>query len=297
VTSTILLARRTIPTVTAIPRMRRAEVFPDDAYPLHSDRRRLDAPVVPHAHDFCEVAVVVSGRAAYRTRHGTRGLRGGDVVAVRPGSWHEYRAVVELEVVNVYLGQELLSGELAWVLDHPGLTNLIFGTGDVRLRLSPAATDRARRWLEQLARCRDHPEADQPLQLRSLLGCAFAEFAGAGASRAGRPVSPATRTALLAMAEDPARAWSAAELATVARVSPSHLQHQFAEQLGTSPLGWLAQYRAEQMAVRLAATGRPVAEIGRAVGWSDPNYAARRFRATHGLSPTEYRRRFAFAAP
>jgi AraC-like DNA-binding protein len=40
-----------------------------------------------------------------------------------------------------------------------------------------------------------------------------------------------------------------------------------------------------------------VAEIGRAVGWSDPNYAARRFRATHGLSPTEYRRRFTFAAP
>jgi AraC family L-rhamnose operon transcriptional activator RhaR len=51
------------------------------------------------------------------------------------------------------------------------------------------------------------------------------------------------------------------------------------------------------MAVRLAAGGRSVAEIGRAVGWHDPNYAARRFRATYGLSPTEYRRRFAFTAP
>jgi AraC family L-rhamnose operon transcriptional activator RhaR len=64
--------------------------------------------------------------------------------------------------------------------------------------------------------------------------------------------------------------------------------------LGTSLLGWLAQYRAEQMAVRLAASDRPVAEIGRAVGWHDPNYATRRFRATYGISPTEYRRRFAF---
>jgi AraC-like DNA-binding protein len=38
-----------------------------------------------------------------------------------------------------------------------------------------------------------------------------------------------------------------------------------------------------------------VSEIGRAVGWPDPSYAARRFRATYGVSPTEYRRRFAFS--
>jgi AraC family L-rhamnose operon transcriptional activator RhaR len=99
------------------------------------------------------------------------------------------------------------------------------------------------------------------------------------------------------MAQDPARAWSVAELAAIARVSPSQLQHQFAGQMGISLLGWLTQYRSELMAVRLAAGGRSVAEIGRAVGWHDPNYAARRFRATYGLSPTEYRRRFAFTAP
>jgi AraC family L-rhamnose operon transcriptional activator RhaR len=51
------------------------------------------------------------------------------------------------------------------------------------------------------------------------------------------------------------------------------------------------------MAVRLAAGRGSVSEIGRAVGWPDPNYAARRFRATYGMSPTEYRRRFAFTAP
>jgi AraC family L-rhamnose operon transcriptional activator RhaR len=278
--------------------MRRIEVFPDDAYALHSDGRRLRTPVRPHAHDFCEVAVVVSGRAVHRTRHGSHDLRTGDVVAVRPGSWHEYRDVVDLDVLNIYLGQELLSGDLAWMLSYPRLTSLIFGTGDVRLRLSPPATERTRGWLEQLARCRANPEAEQPLQLRSLLGCVLAEFAGAAsdAPHPGRPTTPATRAALLAMAQDPARAWTVADLAAIAQVSPSHLHHQFAEQLGTSLLGWLAQYRAEQMAVRLAAGRGSVSEIGRAVGWPDPNYAARRFRATYGMSPTEYRRRFAFTA-
>lgn len=280
-----------------IPRMRRLEVFPDDAYPLHSDRRLLDRPVSSHAHDFCEVAVVVAGRAVHRTRHGSHELEGGEVVAVRPGSWHEFRDVVDLDVLNIYIGLELLSGDLAWMLNHRRLTNLVFGTGDVRLRLSPAATDRTRGWLEQLGRCRANPDAEQPLQLRSLLGCVLSELAGAtsDAPHTGRPTSPATRAALLAMTHDPARAWSVADLAAVARVSPSHLHHQFAEQLGTSLLGWLAQHRADQMAVRLAAGSGSVSEIGRSVGWSDPNYAARRFRAAYGISPTEYRRRFAFA--
>jgi AraC family L-rhamnose operon transcriptional activator RhaR len=274
--------------------MRRTEVFPDDAYPLHSDRRLLDGPVVPHAHDFCELAVVLSGRSVYRTTSGSRGLSTGDVIAVRPGSWHEYRDVAALDVVNVYLGQELLSGELAWLLEYPALANLFFGTGDIRLRLSPPASERVQAWLAQLAECRDHLEIAQSLQLRSLLACALAEIAGASMETDSSPVSPAIRAALLAMARDPARDWTAAELAAAARVSSSHLQHQFAAQLGTSPLGWLAQYRAEQMAVRLAATARPIAEIGRAVGWPDPNYAARRFRAAYDMSPTEYRRRFAF---
>jgi AraC-like DNA-binding protein/mannose-6-phosphate isomerase-like protein (cupin superfamily) len=281
----------------AIPRMRRTEVFPDDAYALHSDRRVLDTAVRPHAHDFCEVAVVVSGRAVHRTRQGSHDVRGGDVLAVRPGSWHEYRDVVDLDVLNIYLGQELMSGDLAWILDHPRLTNLLFGTGEFRLRLSPSATDRTRGWLAQLAGCRGNHEAEQPLQLRSLLGCVFAEFAGAAsdASRAARPTSMATRAALLAMAKDPGRAWTVADLAAIARVSPSRLHHQFAEQLGTSLLGWLTQYRSEQMAVRLAAGRATVSEIGRAVGWPDPSYAARRFRATYGVSPTEYRRQFAFS--
>ncbi|QDP94933.1 helix-turn-helix domain-containing protein [Microlunatus elymi] len=285
----------------AITRMRRAEVFGDDAYPLYSDRRLLEAPVAAHAHDFCEIALIVSGRAVYRTRHGSREVAVGDVVAVRSGSWHEYRSVVDFDVLNIYLGQELFAADLAWVLDYPPLTNLIFGSGDLRLRLTSAAIDRAGGWLEQLSACNEHPETVQSLQQRSLLGCVFAEFAGGATEllHPGGPTAPmssATRAALLAMANDPARSWTAADLAAIAGVSPSHLQHQFTDRLGVSLLGWLNHYRAEQMAVRLAATGQSVARIGSEVGWTDPNYAARRFRSTYGMSPSEYRQRFAFTA-
>jgi AraC-like DNA-binding protein len=39
--------------------------------------------------------------------------------------------------------------------------------------------------------------------------------------------------------------------------------------------------------------GDPVTSIGRAVGWPDQNYFARRFKAHYGLSATTYRKRFA----
>ena len=40
----------------------------------------------------------------------------------------------------------------------------------------------------------------------------------------------------------------------------------------------------------------PITSIGRAVGWPDQNYFARRFKAHYGLSATTYRKRFATQA-
>ena len=102
------------------------------------------------------------------------------------------------------------------------------------------------------------------------------------------------RIVLAAMADLPEHPWSIEELADHAGVSPSHLHHQFAARLGSSPLRWLNDYRAEQMAVQLVGGTRSIAEIGRSVGWSDPNYAARRFRAAYNLAPSAYRAQFAF---
>ena len=43
----------------------------------------------------------------------------------------------------------------------------------------------------------------------------------------------------------------------------------------------------------VAAAPWQVTAIGRAVGWPDQNYFARRFKAHYGLSATTYRKRFA----
>jgi hypothetical protein len=65
---------------------------------------------------------------------------------------------------------------------------------------------------------------------------------------------------------------------------------------GLPPMAYLAQVRAEHAAVLLLHSDEPVTGIGRAVGWLDQNYFARRFKAHYGLSATTYRKRFATEA-
>jgi AraC family L-rhamnose operon transcriptional activator RhaR len=54
----------------------------------------------------------------------------------------------------------------------------------------------------------------------------------------------------------------------------------------------LAAMRAETAAVRLRRADDPVAAVGASVGWGDPNYFSRRFRAHFGMSPTDFRRAY-----
>ena len=61
--------------------------------------------------------------------------------------------------------------------------------------------------------------------------------------------------------------------------------------LGVPPIHYLSLLRAERAAVMLVRTDDSVAFIGAAVGWPDPAYFSRRFRAVYGVSPRDYRHR------
>jgi transcriptional regulator GlxA family with amidase domain len=97
--------------------------------------------------------------------------------------------------------------------------------------------------------------------------------------------------ALRLVAADLARPWRVQELAAAVAVSPAHFSRLFHQAVGRPPMAHLAVLRAEAAASRLLRTADPVADVGAGVGWADPNYFARRFRARFGMSPTEYRAR------
>jgi len=273
---------------------REPNVFLAGDDPILAARVEVPEPVAPHVHDFAELAVVVAGEARHRTDAGEQPLTPGQVLGVRPGSWHAFDRPRDCVVINIYLGPRLLLTDLAWCLNHPALVRLLLHGGVSTDSLDAAALAEVTGWLDQLAGLRPGG-AEQAIVRRGLLGCVLGRLATLTISAGGSSlITGPVRAALVAMTEDLARPWTVAELARVAAVSPSRLHRLFRSEIGDTPLGWLTRSRAERFAVALLSGDDPVARIGRRVGWPDPNYASRRFRQVYGVSPSEYRRRLEF---
>ncbi len=86
-----------------------------------------------------------------------------------------------------------------------------------------------------------------------------------------------------------ARRWTLHELASAVHLSTSQLGRVFVESFGKSPIAYLTMLRAERMAYRLRTSDASIALIAREVGWSDPDFAARQFRRSIGVTPSHYR--------
>lgn len=80
-------------------------------------------------------------------------------------------------------------------------------------------------------------------------------------------------------------------LARIAHLSPSRLSHLFTAQVGAAPGRYIEAQRMELAARLLEMTDDPVAAIAARVGFRDPLYFSRRFRAQHGASPSAHRAR------
>lgn len=80
-----------------------------------------------------------------------------------------------------------------------------------------------------------------------------------------------------------------AELASVARLSPSHFRAAFRVATNLSPSAYLVQRRIERAKTLLRPDGPSLAEIALACGFSDQSHFTRRFRQAAGITPKMYR--------
>ncbi len=255
-----------------------------------------------HEHDFYELAVISTGRGLHESEHGIVPVEAGTVVFIPPGVSHEYRGCEDLIVVNCLFRAELDEAELMWA----------FRDGHLSVLFNPdsQSSDRANRPPvtvqlddDQLGAVLDALEpirAGTPVartrtgQLAHLL---LALDVVATARRANDPTDArATAPAVVAasldlMSRDIAHPWTLDELSRRMFVGRFHLARTFAKCVGMPPMHYLARLRAERAAAMITSTDLPIATIGAAVGWPDPPYFSRRFRAVFGISPRVYRKR------
>jgi len=281
-------------------RFRRSEVFDRPGVPVSAERMAVSDASAAHGHDFFEFAVVAGGTGIHVGHRHRRRLEPGSVLAVRPGQWHGYVEAVELDVFNVYVDAGLFARELAWTTRDPGLARLVLHGGQTVDPLPSPARRRTVHWLTELANGADRTDPGEAIRRVGLLTCVLAECSGlALAGMSGQPTDRGLTELVVAataqLSAELARPWTVRELAASVHVSEGHLSRLFTSQVGTPPMAWLARMRAERAAALLLESDLPIAEVGARVGWPDANYAARRFKAVHGVSPSAYRARFARA--
>ena len=85
-----------------------------------------------------------------------------------------------------------------------------------------------------------------------------------------------------------------AELAKRANLSASQLQREFGRLFGMTPGDYVLRVRLLMARRQLEATSEAVGRIALDCGFYDQSHFTKAFRAATGLSPLEYRKRFAY---
>jgi AraC-like DNA-binding protein len=274
-------------------------LLPTRGLPLMSNRPRHQDPTPFHDHDFVEIAVVHGGDAVHQGIHGERPIARGDVIVLHPGQWHGYARCLTLDLTNVCVPAALFTHELAWLAGDPLVAALLpaRGASIAQEVIHLHADDAAMAAIEPACtRLRELVDSRAGVRLRAemiaLLAAVLARLAGlAGRRHVPSHDDDGVLAIASEMSADLARPWKLAELAHRAGMTREHLCRRFRKVHGSPPLAWLTARRAERAAVLLLSTDAAVAEVGRRVGWDDPNYCARRFRAAFGVNPAAYRRR------
>jgi AraC family L-rhamnose operon transcriptional activator RhaR len=283
------------------------DFFLPDHAPLRAMRSVVKGAVPMHDHDFMEIVLVLDGSGLHRTIYGDQSIARGDAFILRPGAWHAYEQGRNLEIYECRFGMELLQKELAWTQEDPALELMFWSApesldrrGLIHVHLSEDATERCEQLLGALTELTEREEFGKTEEIGGLL--LFVSEIGhevthsVQAVRKGKPEPhQAVTDGIRLMEEDIRRDWTLPELARRMKVDKSYLVRLFRSQTGSPPMQFLAKIRAERAAVLLLRTNRDVGVIGEQVGWDDPNYFARRFKAHFGISATKYREKFAKA--
>ncbi len=278
--------------------LKSSQLLPRTGVPIHINRPVHEGDIPLHQHDFVEIAMVISGKGLVRSIGGVNTAHRGDTFVLHPGQWHAYERCHGLHIFNCCFGAQLLQDELSWVVGDPLLGPLVSGrTGRqeiISFNVNEAGVLTCLGIIDRIKAIQTGDplatRADTLGHLLLMLGeLARQRGKAPGQTSAAESAHPAVIRAMELLEQDLCRDWSLEDLSTRLQLNRSHLIRLFRRRTGLTPMLWLARRRGEQAAVMLLTGTKPVAQIGREVGWNDANYFARRFRSLFGLSPREYR--------
>jgi AraC-like DNA-binding protein len=124
--------------------------------------------------------------------------------------------------------------------------------------------------------------------VQALRQCLEADLAGAP-SWFRAMADPAVGAALRAIHADPQRAWTVADLATVASLSRATFARRFTALLGVSALAYVADWRMALAREQLREGDTGLAAVARSLGYATEYSFAAAFKRHHGVAPGRWR--------
>ena len=97
------------------------------------------------------------------------------------------------------------------------------------------------------------------------------------------------RQTIAYMVEHLNRPVQVASLAALANISPSHFFALFKQQTGCAPIDFFIRLRMQHACELLDGTALNVKEVAAELGYDDPFYFSRTFKAVNRVAPTDYR--------
>ncbi len=112
-----------------------------------------------------------------------------------------------------------------------------------------------------------------------------------------RPATDAVRRVVDAIHLDPGVRHGIDDLASLAGLSPRHLQRRFTQETGLPPAVYVERVRVEAAQRALAEGDDPLEAIARRSGFGTAETLRRTFHRLLGIAPSEYRARFRMTTP
>ena len=88
----------------------------------------------------------------------------------------------------------------------------------------------------------------------------------------------------------PSEPYSPEKLANMAELSKQRFSSLFKKQIGKSPMVYIKELRLTTAARKLLVSSVNVSDVAYSVGYEDPNYFIREFKAAFGCTPNQYRK-------
>lgn len=269
-------------------------MFPVAAY--QNDISRFELGYVPwHWHSECEFAYVTHGALEVDFAGGNVVVEAGESVFVASDQVHAMRSATSAacRMDNIVFSPDIVSGSLYSVYHTkyvvPVLQNKEIGA--IALRKTDPQNIPALEMLASAANTYASDAFSSEMRLRNILCEAWLRVAQTCSAR-NDAVSQQTgyiKKLLSFVHENYTEPITLEDIAKGAAVSPRTCSRAFKNQLGTTAMEYLRQYRVGKAAQMLLETDLPITDVCYACGFSNPSHFTTTMKSAMGLSPAAYR--------